>query len=408
MIFTAKEMEKQGIKIPLMIGGAATSLAHTGLRIAPVYSGPVAYVPDAGKSAETVRALLSDTEGPRFLEKLETSYREAAIRHEKIKQHAELRPLEEARKNRTPPVSYIPTEPKVQGIIELLDYPPERVIPYIDWGIFLQTWDLAEETYPSAYTARARKERQRARKKLLGDARTMLNRIVDEKILRLRGAVGLFPAHADADDIVLEGPAGEIARFCFPRNQERKRTAGPNPCLADFILPQDRGRDWIGLFALSAGFGLAETAVQYQAQNDDYGSIVLASLANALTEAFSEEAHLRVRREWWAYAPDENPGLEEIIHGKFRGIRPAFGYPACPDHRDKEIVFRLLEAGERCGFKLTDTAMIVPAASVCGMYFASPASYYFGVGRLDEDQIGDWARRKNISPREIRKRLGRI
>jgi 5-methyltetrahydrofolate--homocysteine methyltransferase len=408
MIFTAREMEKQGIRIPLMIGGAAASLAHTGLRIAPVYSGPVAYVPDAGKSAETVRALLSDTEGPRFLEKLETSYREAAIRHEKIKQYVELRPLEEARQNRIPIVSYIPTEPKVQGVIELVDYPPERVIPYIDWGVFLQTWDLAEETYPSAYTVKARRERQRSRKKLLDDAGALLNRIVDEKILRLRGAVGLFPAYAEGDDIVLPGPEGETARFCFPRNQERKRTAGPNPCLADFLLPRGQGPDWIGLFALSAGFGLAEAAVQYQAQHDDYGSILLASLANALTEAFSEEVHLRVRREWWAYAPGETLGPEEIIRGAYRGIRPAFGYPACPDHRDKEIVFRLLEAGERCGLKLTNTAMIVPAASVCGMYFASPASYYFGVGRLDEDQIGDWARRKNAGPREIQKRLGRI
>jgi 5-methyltetrahydrofolate--homocysteine methyltransferase len=408
MVFTAKEMEKQGIRIPLLIGGAASSLAHTSLRIAPEYSGPVAYVPDAGKSAETVRALLSDTERPRFLEKLETTYRDAAIRHEKIKQYIDLLPLDKARKNKIPLVSNIPTEPKVKGIIELLDYSPERVIPYIDWSAFLQTWDLAEETYPSAYTGRAHRERQKARKKLMEDAHSLLDRVIREKLLQLRGLIGLFPAYSDGDDIVVETPPGTLTRFCFPRNQEKKRTAGPNPCLADFTAPKNEGPDWIGLFALSAGFGLAEAAVEYQAKNDDYGSILLASLANTLTEAFSEEVHFRVRREWWAYAAAETLSTAEILTGKFRGIRPAFGYPACPDHRDKEIAFHLLGARERCGLELTDTAMIIPAASVCGMYFAHPASYYFGIGRLDDDQIEDWAQRKGISVIEVQKRLGRI
>jgi 5-methyltetrahydrofolate--homocysteine methyltransferase len=416
MVHTTREMEKQGIKIPLMIGGAAASLAHTSVRIAPEYSGPVVYVPDAGKSAETVRSLLSETERPRFLEKLETRYRDAVLRHEKIKRYAELVPLREARKNKIPMVFNIPSEPKVKGVIELQDYPPERVFPFIDWTAFLQTWDLAEETYPSAYTVRARRERQKARKKLMEDARALLDRIVREKILRLRGLAGFFPAWSEGDDIVVEDPPGTLTRFCFPRNQEKKHAAGPNPCLADFTAPQKKGPDWIGLFALSAGFGLAEASAEYRAKNDDYGSILLASLANTLTEAFSEEVHLRVRREWWAYAADERleaAGVPvgtpaEILAGRFRGIRPAFGYPACPDHRDKEIAFRLLDAQNRCGFELTGTAMIIPAASVCGIYFAHPASYYFGIGRLDDDQIKNWARRKKISVREVQQRLGRI
>jgi 5-methyltetrahydrofolate--homocysteine methyltransferase len=408
MVYTARAMEKEGLKIPLLIGGAAASLAHTSLRIAPEYSGPVAYVPDAGKSAETVRSLLSDTERPRFLEKLETSYREAALRHEKIKQYNELLPLEKARKNKIPLAFGIPVEPKVLGIIELPDYPPERVIPYIDWNVFLQTWDLAEETYPSAYTSRARRERQKARNKLMKDTHALLDQVVQEKILQLRGLVGFFPAYAEEDDIVVEYPNGELTRFCFPRNQEKKRTAGPNPCLADFVAPKNKGGDWIGLFALSAGFGLAEAAAAYREKKDDYGAILLASLANILTEAFSEEVHLRVRREWWAYAPNETLSAGEIPGGAFRGIRPAFGYPACPDHRDKEIAFRLLEVRERCGLELTGTAMIVPAASVCGMYLAHPGSYYFGIGRLDDDQIEDWARRKGVSTLELQKRLGRI
>jgi 5-methyltetrahydrofolate--homocysteine methyltransferase len=406
MIFTAREMEKQGITIPLMIGGAATSLAHTGLRIAPVYSGPVVYVPDAGKSAETVRALLSDTESPRFLEHLETSYREAAARHEKIQRRWEPLSLEAARKNKIPMASYIPTEPKIKGIIELIDYPPERVIPYIDWGAFLQSWELGEGTGSAASPAGALEDRQEARNKLLADARALLDQIVQQGLLRLRGVTGFFPAVSGGDDILAEA-RGQIVRFCFPRNQEKKRSASPNACLADLILPEP-GRDWIGLFALSAGFGLEEASAEYRAKTDDYSAILLAGLANTLTEAFSEEVHLRVRREWWGYAPNETLSTAEVLAGKFRGIRPAFGYPACPDHRDKEIAFRLLEARERCGLELTDTAMIVPAASVCGMYFASPAAYYFGVGRLEDDQLENWARRKGIAAGDIRKRLGRI
>jgi 5-methyltetrahydrofolate--homocysteine methyltransferase len=419
MVNTAREMGKRGLKIPLISGGAAASTAHTAVRIAPEYSGPVVYVSDAGRSAETVRALLSDTERPKFLEKLEDGYREAVQRHENILRYAELLPLAEARKNHVPTVSYLPVEPKIKEILELKNYSVEQVIPHIDWASFLQTWDLAEETYPSAYTVIEQARRQEARDKLMEDANILLKRITNEGLLKLRGVIGFYPAFSKDDNIILgdpKSPDREIARFCFPRNQERKRAGGPNPCLADFILPRNgfsavpdtasrtqaahfagtarAGTDWVGLFALSAGFGLAEAAAEYKAHNDDYGSILLASLANTLTEAFSEEAHLRVQQEWWGTNTN--------------GIRPAFGYPACPDHRDKEIVFNLLGARERCGLRLTDTAMIIPAASVCGLYLASPAAYYFGVGRLDDDQIADWASRKGISVYETEKRLGRI
>jgi 5-methyltetrahydrofolate--homocysteine methyltransferase len=409
MIVVARELENQGIKIPILIGGAAASLAHTGLRIAPEYSGPVVYVSDAGKSAETVRSLLSKVERSRFLESLEARYQAAALRHEKIKHYVTLLPLRDARKNKIPSVSYIPVEPKQKNIIELRCYPPEKVIPYLNWHSFLQTWDLAEETYPSAYTVRVQQERQKAREKLLEEAQALLDQIIQQGTLQLRGLIGFYPAVSRGDDILAGDPEqGEPVRFCFPRNQEKKLSAAPNPCLADFILPSKKGRDWIGLFALSAGFGLTEAAAAYREKNDDYRAILLASLANTLTEAFSEAVHLRVRREWWGYAPDEDLSSAEILKGRFQGIRPAFGYPACPDHRDKEIVFHLLDARRRCGFELTETAMIIPAASVCGMYFASPGSYYFGVGRLEDDQIKNWAGRKKVSPREIQKRLGRI
>jgi 5-methyltetrahydrofolate--homocysteine methyltransferase len=403
MVRTARNMEKRGLTIPLLIGGAAASLAYTALRIAPEYSGPVVYVPDASRAAGAVRSLLSDTERPRFLEELEGRYREAAKRHESIRARIELLPLEAARKNKVF-IGDSPPEPKRRGILELPDYPVSRVVPYIDWGGFLRTWELGTPVVPGE-----NEERDRARDKLLEDARKLLDAVVSGGILKLRGTLGFFPARAEGDDVILygsgetgEGRKKEAARFSFLRNQEKKRTGGPNPCLADFIAPGG----WIGLFALSAGFGLTEACAADR--RDDYGALLLGVLANSLAEAFSEEIHRRVRREWWAYAPEEDLSVEETLRGTYQGIRPAFGYPACPDHEDKRIAFDLLGARERCGLELSESAMIIPAASVCGMFFSSPASYYFGIGAAGEDQIRDWAARKGISPGEARKRLGRI
>jgi 5-methyltetrahydrofolate--homocysteine methyltransferase len=393
MINTAAEMEKRGLKIPLLIGGAAASLAHTALRIAPVYSGPVVYVNDAGSSAAAVRALLSPAGRPRFLEALEQSYREAAARHESIRTGIQLASLEEARRNKVPsPPSFETVPPRTRGLMELNGYDPSGVIPRIDWDGFLRAWELGgPKTAP---------EQGPVRDELLESARKLLDRIAGERLLELRGVLGFFPASPDGDDLVLRDPAEsggkEIARFSFLRNQEKKRAGGPNPCLADFV-PRE---GWIGLFALSAGFGLEEARGAYRGRGDDYGALLLSTLANALTEAFAEEVHHRVRREWWGYAPDREDS--------FPGIRPAFGYPACPDHRDKETAFRLLEARQRCGLELSDTAMIIPAASICGLFLAHPAAYYFGAGPIGDDQLEDWARRKGISPGEARKRIARI
>jgi 5-methyltetrahydrofolate--homocysteine methyltransferase len=428
MVRTAQAMERRGLRIPLLIGGAAASLAHTSLRIAPAYSGPVVYVPDASRSAEAIRSLLSAAEAPRFLESLERSYREAAARHESIQNTLSLIPLEEARKNRAgfsrrdrqPAEAYRGApEPRVKTPPELEDYPLRRVIPHIDWTGFLRAWDLVKPG-----DVGESREKEAARDKLLEDARGLLDRVIEGETLKLRGLVGFFPALSAGDDLILYDPArpgdAEIARFSFLRNQEKKRAGGPNPCLADFILPReglpweglpregpagqpppDRAADWVGLFVLSAGFGLEEAAAAYRARGDDYGALLLGTLANALTEAFSEELHQRVRREFWAYAPEEP-------QGKCRGIRPAFGYPACPDHEDKRIVLDLLQGRERRGFALTESAMLIPAASVCGLYFAHPGAYYFGTGPIGEDQLRDWAARKGISPGEARRRIGRI
>ncbi|GHV88446.1 methionine synthase [Spirochaetia bacterium] len=407
MVKIAKALEQQGIPIPLLIGGATTSIAHTALRIAPEYSGPVVYVSDAGRSAEAVRALLSDTARPRFLETLERQYREAAALHETIQAHRELLPLEAARNNRIT-LSYTAPEPAVKTIQEFTDYPITRVIPHIDWSGFLHAWDMHSTAGSAA---------KESTEKLLEDAKAILAAIVDEKLLYLRGVIGFFPALSEGDDVLLFNPNSntaanaEIARFSFLRNQEKKRAGGANPCLADFITPggqrianSQHKTGWLGLFALSAGFGLKEAEAEYKARHDDYGALLLASLANSLAEAFSAELHLRVQDEFWGYGKgaDEKPG------GTIAGIRPAFGYPACPDHEDKRTAFELLQAQKRCGLELTESAMIIPAASVCGMYIANPGAYYFGAGAAGEDQLKDWAQRKGISTEEGRRRIGRI
>jgi len=360
MAHIAREMEKRRMKIPLLVGGAAASLVHTSLRLAPEYSGPVVYVQNAGKSAETVRALLSDSQRSQFLRELEKSYQDAAQRHEELQSRLEIISLDAARANRVPPAVYKPVAPKTAGIINLDNYSINRVIPYIDWQSFLRGW-----------------EAQKAPNTILDDAKRLLEQVENKGFLQLRGVAGIFPAAAENEDIIIS----DRHRFCFRRSLQKKPAGIFNPCLADFIAPAQNGQavDWLGLFALSAGFGLETAVEQYRRSGDDYSALLLASLANVLAEAFVEEVHLRVRREWWAYAPDESLSVDEILKGKFIGIRPAFGYPSCPNHEDKRIAFELLEAEKRCGLKLTDTAMIIPAASVCGMFFASPSAYYFSV-----------------------------
>ncbi|GHU80406.1 methionine synthase [Spirochaetia bacterium] len=399
MVHVAREMENRGLSIPLLIGGATTSLAHTSLRIAPEYSGPVVYVPDAGRSAEVIRSLLSEHDRARFLEELEKPYREAAERHEALEARREALPLEEARKNRVGPPRKAASKPKQGGIIELNGYPLDRVIPHIDWAGFTRGWDLGTSAEASDQDREAQKE---VRDKLLEDAHVLLDKIRSQGLLELRGVIGFFPARSQGEDIVLYQSdtenSAERARFSFLRSQDKKRTGAPNPCLADFIIPANAASagtaDWLGLFALSAGFGLTEAETEYRSQGDDYGALLLASLANSLAEAFSEEVHRRVREEFWGCGGT--------------GIRPAFGYPACPDHRDKEIAFKLLEVRERSGLELTESSMIIPAASVCGMYFADPAAYYFGIGGIGEDQLRDWAGRKGISLEEARRRAGKL
>lgn len=383
MVHVACEMERQGFTVPLLVSGAATSLAHTALKIAPVYSGPVVYVKDAGEAPGLVRRLSSPALRPALLDELSARYEEAVSSHNKRAAERQLLSIEAARENRLR-MDWQPPEPKTQGVISLDDYPAEAVAPYFDWDSFFSRW-------------RGPRDEQLER-----DARSLFDEIIVKKRLRLRGLAGIFPARSSGDDILVypaaasgkAPPEDSVLKIACLRNQTRKAASAPNVSLADFVMPEN---DWLGFFALSAGFGLEEAKAGYIAQGDDYRAIIFALLADGLAEAWSEEAHRRLRRVWWGYEPDGSGG-------RVQGIRPAFGYPCCPDHEDKRAVFRLLEAEERIGLRLTESAMIVPGSSVCGMYFAAPAAYYFSCGPIAADQLSDWARRKNLNEEAVRRR----
>jgi 5-methyltetrahydrofolate--homocysteine methyltransferase len=392
MTAVAEEMERRGFEIPLLVGGAAASLAHTALKIDPVYSGPVIYVKDAGEASGIVRRLSSPVLRPGLLEELSARYEEAVSGHNKRAEARRLVSIEAARENRLRS-DWRPPKPKITGVIDLDDYPLEKVAPGFDWDSFFRKWSGPKDPL------------------LEQDSRALLDEIIEKKRLRLRGVAGIFPARSCGDDILVyaagvgkaagdeeadEGAGAPALKIACLRNQTLKPAAAPNVSLADFIREDD---DWIGFFALSAGFGLDEAKALYTARGDDYRAIVFALLADGLAEALSGEAHRLLRRVWWGYE-------EEGAGGRVQGIRPAFGYPCCPDHEDKRAVFRLLDAEKKLGLRLTESAMIVPAASVCGMYFASPAAYYFSCGAIAPDQLSDWALRKGISPGEARRCAG--
>ncbi|MDR1256172.1 MAG: homocysteine S-methyltransferase family protein [Spirochaetaceae bacterium] len=380
MVYVASEMEKQGFTTPLLVGGAAASLAHTALKIAPVYSGPVVYIKDAGQAPGMVRGLHSPSLRPRLLDELSARYDEAVTSHNKQAAKRKFLTIEAARKNRLL-VDWLPPEPKTAGITSLDGYPLENITPRFDWGAFFAKWSGPKD------------------ERLEQDARALLDEIVRQKRLTLRGLTGIFPARSAVDDILVYRTPSEAASdrpaltIACLRSQTQKAAAAPNVSLADFVPSGDGG--WMGFFALSAGFGLDEAKAEYTARGDDYRAIIFALLADGLVEAFSEEAHSIISLEWLGCAA-----------GRVQGIRPAFGYPCCPDHEDKRAVFRLLEAETRAGLALTESAMIRPAASVCGMYFPAPAAYYFSCGPTAPDQLTDWARRKNITVEAARKRAG--
>ena len=404
MAITAGELEREGFRIPLLIGGATTSRAHTAVRIEPHYSGPTVHVVDASRAVGVAGQLMNAATRDSFVANTREAY--AAIRREREGRHEvdRLLSLADARANRlmidrSPgSVGAAPPRPSFLGTRTLEDVALEDLVERIDWTPFFTTWELAGR-YPAILSDASVGP---AATELFDDAKRLLRRIVDERLLRARASVGFWPAAATDDDDILvfgtdEGSNEPIARVTTLRQQMAKSGDRPNLALSDFVAPLASGiRDHIGAFAVTAGIGTDAAVRSFEAAHDDYGAIMVKALADRLAEAFAEWLHERVRRELWGYAPDEVLTNEDLIAERYQGIRPAPGYPACPDHTQKRTLFELLEAEERAGITLTESFAMLPTASVSGWYFWHPDAHYFGVGRIGRDQVEDYARRTGM------------
>ncbi len=395
MCHLAAEMEREAMSVPLLIGGATTSRLHTAVKIAPRYSGPLVYVPDASRAVGVVSRLLG-AGGAEYGAEIRTEY--AALRHQREAQARTARrvSLAAARANRAPIdwSAYRPPRPAMTGLRTFARYDLSELVPYIDWTPFLRSWDLPG-TWP-----RVLEDPQAgpAARELMDDARALLERICAERLLEARAVVGLWPAAAVGDDIALyaDRVGGErLATLHTLRQQRVRDRSRANLALADFVAPLESGlEDWVGAFVVSTGFGIEALVERFEAAHDDYHAILAKGLADRLAEAFAERLHERVRRELWGYAPDEALAGEELIAERYRGIRPAPGYPACPDHTEKGTLFALLEAERRIGVALTESFAMTPESSVSGLYLAHPEARYFAVAGVERDQLEDYARRK--------------
>ena len=400
MSHVAKEMEREGFTIPLLIGGATTSRVHTAVKIEPGYSGTTVYVTDASRAVGVCSNLLSEAHREEYVAGVKADYEKVRQLHKGKKGQGPHHPLPEARRHglKTDWERYVPPVPNFVGLKVLKDYPLDEIARAIDWTPFFQTWELAGR-YPKILEDEVVGEEAR---KLFDDAKAMLDRIISEKWLMANAVFGLFPANSveggDDVEIYADESRSETAMvFHNLRQQMIKPPGRPNLCLGDFIAPKQTGvKDYIGAFAVTAGIGIEARVKQYEAAHDDYNSIMLKALADRLAEAFAEHLHMRVRREFWGYAADEAWGNEELIEEKYRGIRPAPGYPACPDHTEKEALFGLLDASNNAGITITESFAMLPASSVSGFYFSHPESSYFATGKVDRDQVEDYARRKGM------------
>ena len=431
MVHVAKEMKRQGFTIPLMIGGATTSKAHTAVKIEPQYPHGVVYVPDASRAVGVASALLSEEQKPAFLADLRNEYELVRQRRADRDEARNLVPIEEARANRWPidwgayeaPLPAVlaageaaldtalsgpvRVERKGDGILVTFEQIPQTTLAeYIDWTFFFHAWQLRGR-FPKILDDPEKGEEAR---KLYADARAMLERIFEEQWIRARAVVGLFPANAVGDDVAVyadEGRGERLTTFHFLRKQMRQPEGKYNDCLADFVAPEGSGvADWIGAFACTAGEGIDAHIARFEADHDDYNALMLKALADRLAEACAEWLHERVRRELWGYAPDEVLSNDDLIAERYRGIRPAMGYPASPDHTEKDLLWDLIEAEPRTGIWLTESKAMVPTAAVSGLYFAHPDSHYFAVGKIGRDQVEDYARRKGMELAEMEKWLG--
>lgn len=407
MVHVAKEMQYQKMDIPLLIGGATTSRLHTAVKIDPVYDGAVVHVLDASRSVPVASELISLISRGSFKAKIKQEYVELRKDHESRQQLKNYISIVEARKNRVK-IDWdatIISKPTFVGKRVLVNYPLEEIAKYIDWTPFFQTWMLYGK-YPDIFNDE--KVGVEA-KKLFDDAQVMLARIIAGRKLSASGVVAFYPAQStETDDVVLfhKDSEKELTTLHFLRQQNKKAKNLPNFCLSDFVAPKTTGKkDYIGMFAVTAGIGLEKLVAESKTKQDDYSEIMAKALADRLAEAFAELLHTKVRKEFWGYAPVETSDINELINENYQGIRPAPGYPACPDHTEKKTIFELLEAEKEVGITLTESYAMFPTAAVSGYYFSHPESKYFGLGKIEKDQVAEYATRKGISIKEMERWL---
>ena len=399
MAHVAEEMEKEGLTIPLLISGATTSKIHTAVKIAPAYSGAVIYVKDASINIAVASKLLSKETAPTYIQEIKAEYETIRQKYEAETGTAKFIPLQEARKNKFVInwTKNAPVQPKFVGVKVLKDVDIKEIIPFINWSAFLHVWKLSGKYADDAKGQEAAK--------LLNDAKKMLQNIIEKKMLVLNGVFGIFPAYSDGDDVVIHKNKNEATdKFYFLRNQQPNKEQ--NLCLSDFIAPKEYN-DWIGAFALTAGIGIEKWLEEYDSKHNHYESIMLKLLADRLVEAFSEWLHLKIRTEYWGYSQESSSSIETLLHEKYTGIRPAIGYSSAPDHSEKETLFRLLDAKNNTGMRLTENYAMYPNASVSGLYFANPQACYFDVGNISSDQLIDYAKRKGEQEDTIKKWIGK-
>ncbi|WP_337267030.1 methionine synthase [Oryzifoliimicrobium ureilyticus] len=411
MVHVASEMERQGFDIPLLIGGATTSRVHTAVKIHPGYNkGQAVYVTDASRAVSVVSSLLSPDSRQNYIAGIRTEYAKVAEAHARSEAEKVRLPLQRARENavKIDWSSYKPTKPNFLGTRVFDDYSLEELVDYIDWTPFFQTWELRGR-YPAILDDEKQGE---AARQLWNDAQAMLGKIIAEKWFRPRAVIGFWPAASVGDDIKLfadDSRQGELATFFTLRQQLSKRDGRPNVALSDFVAPLESGlADYVGGFVVTAGIEEVAIAERFERANDDYSSILVKALADRFAEAFAERMHQRVRKEFWGYAKDEALSNEDLIGEGYAGIRPAPGYPAQPDHTEKVTLFRLLDAEQATGVSLTESYAMWPGSSVSGLYIGHPDSYYFGVAKVERDQVEDYAARKGMPIIEVERWLGPV
>jgi 5-methyltetrahydrofolate--homocysteine methyltransferase len=407
MAHVARELDRKGHRIPLLIGGATTSKKHTAVKIAPEYGGPTIHVSDASRSVTVAGSLASTEKRGQFTDEVNREY--ARIRHTYggRQDASRLLPLSEARRRRLSLQweGYEPPQPDLRGVAVFDDYPISDLIRYIDWSPFFAAWEL-KGRFPVILEDDVVGKEARS---VYSDAQRVLDRMASDRSLTARAVIGLFPANSVQDDVEIytDDRRAAVRTVVHQLRQQMAKPAGrANLCLADFIAPKDSGlQDHIGAFAVTAGLGIDALVAEFEREHDDYHAIMVKALADRLAEALAERMHQLVRAEYWGYSPDEDLENEELIRERYVGIRPAPGYPACPDHSEKQVIFDLLDVVERIGVTHTESFALQPAASVCGWYIGHPESHYFGIGRIGRDQLEDYASRKGLEREDVERWL---